>query len=126
MKHRNTHHTSLSHHTLQHVAMLLLDAATMHGTILVGFLPFVNGCSGDSHPFECGNLLMLEREDHGVGIYLSFHLLLTLPLPIHLQWNCSKSPISPICFLYLSPYNDMFSDSGNTMALGQHYEMPLH
>ena len=30
------------------------------------------------------------------------------PLPINHQWNCSTNPISPICFLILFPYNDLF------------------
>ena len=42
----------------------------MNRIVLVGFLPHDNGCSCELHPFGCGNSLVLNREDSGVGMRL--------------------------------------------------------
>ena len=42
----------------------------MEWIILVGFLPMENGRTCEVHPFGCGNSLVLNREDYGVGIVL--------------------------------------------------------
>ena len=43
--------------------------------VLVGFLPCDNGQSCDMHPFGCGNLLVLNREDYGVGMLLCLQMM---------------------------------------------------
>ncbi len=45
--------------------------------ILVGFLPCDNGRSCELHPFGCGNSLVLNRQDYGVGMLL--HLRMMVP-----------------------------------------------
>jgi len=42
----------------------------MERIVLVGFLPDGNGHSSVSHPFGCGNSMVLNRDDLGVGIHL--------------------------------------------------------
>ena len=42
----------------------------MNRIVLVGFLPCDNGHSCEIHPFGCGNSLVLNREDSGVGMCL--------------------------------------------------------
>ena len=42
----------------------------MERIVLVGFLPDGNGPSCVSHPFGCGNSIVLNRDDLGVGIHL--------------------------------------------------------
>ena len=49
----------------------------MNQIILIHFLPCDNGCSCELHPFGCGNSLVLNRDDHGVGMQL--HLRMTVP-----------------------------------------------
>ena len=41
------------------------------------FLPCDNGRSCKLHPFGCGNTLVLNREDNGVGMHL--HMRMTAP-----------------------------------------------
>ena len=38
--------------------------------VLVGFPPDYHGRSCDTHPYGCGNKLVVERDDHGVGMLL--------------------------------------------------------
>ena len=47
----------------------------MNRIVLVGFLPCDNGCSCDLHQFGCGNSLVINWDDHGVGMPL--HLRMT-------------------------------------------------
>ena len=47
---------------------------TMNRIVLVGFLPCDNGRSCDLHPFGCGNILVLNREDGGVGMRLRLRM----------------------------------------------------
>ncbi len=49
----------------------------MNRIVLVGFLPCDNGHSCEIHPFGCGNSLVLNREDGGVGMCL--RMLMTAP-----------------------------------------------
>ena len=42
----------------------------MEQIVLVGFLPDSIGRSCELHPFGCGNSLVLNRDDYGVGIVL--------------------------------------------------------
>ena len=42
----------------------------MQRVVLVGFLTDNNGRNCDLHPFGCGNALILNRDDWGVGIRL--------------------------------------------------------
>jgi len=43
--------------------------------VLVGFLPTDNGSSCDCHPFGCGNILVLERVLHGVGMQIRLRMV---------------------------------------------------
>ena len=45
--------------------------------VLIDFMPCNNGHSCESHPFGCGNLLVLNRPDGGVGMVL--HLRMMVP-----------------------------------------------
>ena len=49
----------------------------MNRIVLVGFLPCDNGCSCDLHPFGCGNSLVINWDNHGLGMQL--HLRMTVP-----------------------------------------------
>jgi len=42
----------------------------MERIVLVGFLPDGNGRSCELHPFGCGNNMVVNRVDSGVGLYL--------------------------------------------------------
>ena len=42
--------------------------------ILVGFIESSNGRKCDAHPDGCGNSLVLEREDNGVGMELRLRM----------------------------------------------------
>ena len=46
----------------------------MNRIILVGFLPRDNVRSCELHPFGCGNTLVLNREDGGVGMCLRMRM----------------------------------------------------
>jgi hypothetical protein len=43
--------------------------------VIVGFLPDNNGRSCDLHPFGCGNILVLQRVDDGVGMLLRVRMI---------------------------------------------------
>jgi len=43
--------------------------------IIVGFLPDNNGRSCALHPFGCGNIVVLERADGGVGMLVRLRML---------------------------------------------------
>ena len=42
----------------------------MERSVLVGFLPDSNGRSCSSHPFGCGNSMVLNHDDLGIGMHL--------------------------------------------------------
>ncbi len=56
---------------------------TMNCIVLVGFLPCDNGHSCDLHPFGCGNILVLNREDGGVGMRLRLRMTAPHELACH-------------------------------------------
>ena len=43
--------------------------------IIVGFLPDNNGRACALHPFGCGNIVVLERADGGVGMLVRLRML---------------------------------------------------
>ena len=43
--------------------------------VLVGFLPDGNGRSCELHPFGCGNSLVMNRDDYGVGMVLRLRMM---------------------------------------------------
>ena len=47
----------------------------MQRIVLVGFLPDDNSRNCDLHPFGCGDALILNRDDCGVGIRLRLHMM---------------------------------------------------
>ena len=57
-------HITTGHNT-SHTLELIIE-----WIVLVGFLPDGNGRSCGLHPFGCGNSLVLNWEDSGVGLYL--------------------------------------------------------
>ena len=66
--------------------------------ILVGFLPCNNGCSCEFHPFGSSNLLVLNRDDHRVGMQLH----LWMPAPHQLACytiNEDETDCCCICFV---------------------------
>ena len=66
--------------------------------VLVGFLPCDNGRSCDMHPFGCGNSLVLNREDYGVGMLL--HLWMMLPNELsRYTINSDGSDGCRVCFV---------------------------
>ena len=42
--------------------------------VIVGFLPDNNGRSCALHPFGCGNIVVLERADGGVGMLVRLRM----------------------------------------------------
>ena len=46
----------------------------MEQIVLVGFLPDCNGRSCELHPFGCGNSLVLNQDDYGVGMVLRLRM----------------------------------------------------
>jgi hypothetical protein len=47
----------------------------MERIVLVGFLPYDNGRNCELHPFGCGNALVLNRDDYGVGLGLYLRMM---------------------------------------------------
>ena len=43
--------------------------------VLVGFFSCDNGQSCDMHPFGCGNLMVLNREDNGIVMLLCLRMM---------------------------------------------------
>ena len=43
--------------------------------VIVGFLPDNNGRSCELHPFGCGNIVVLQRGDGGVGMLLRVRMI---------------------------------------------------
>ncbi len=54
----------------------------MEQIVLVGFLPDGNGRSCDLHPFGCGNSLVLNRNDYGVGTVLRLQMFVSYELHV--------------------------------------------
>ena len=65
----NSHHISI---TTDHNTQMSLK--TMERIVLVGFLPCNNGHNCELHPFGCGNSLVLNRDDCGVGLLLRLRM----------------------------------------------------
>ena len=63
----------------KHTTILL----PMNCIVLVGFLPCDNGRSCELHPFGCGNSLVLNREDNGVGMRLRLRMTAPHELACH-------------------------------------------
>lgn len=47
----------------------------MKQIVLIGFLPDDNRCSCVLHPFGCGNSLVLNQDDTGVGMVLRLQIM---------------------------------------------------
>ena len=65
---------------------------------LVGFLPCGNGQSCDMHPFGCGNLLVLNQEDYGVGMLLRLQMMVPNELSCYTV-NSDGSYGCCVCFV---------------------------
>jgi hypothetical protein len=65
---------------------------------LVGFLPCGNGQSCDMHPFGCGNLLVLNQEDYGVGMLLRLQMMVPNELSCY-TINSDGSDGWRVCFV---------------------------
>ena len=46
----------------------------MEQIVLIGFLECNKGHSYELHPFGCGNSLVLNRDDWGIGLWLHLHM----------------------------------------------------
>ncbi len=67
---RKTHNTS-EHNKSQHIFIPAINPETaMERIVLVGFLADNNGRNCELHPFGCGNSLVVNRDDGGVGLRL--------------------------------------------------------
>ena len=66
--------------------------------VLVGFLPCDNGRSCDMHPFGCGNSLVLNREDYGVGMLLRLRMMVPNELSCY-TINSNGSDGCRVCFV---------------------------
>ena len=62
-----TQHTHNMHHSYNYT---IATNFVMERIVLVGFLPDGNGRSCELHPFGCGNSLVVNRVDSGVGLCL--------------------------------------------------------
>ena len=65
-----TQHTHNMHHSYNYT---IATNFVMERIVLVGFLPDSNGHSCELHPFVCGNSLVVNRVDSGVGLCLRLH-----------------------------------------------------
>jgi hypothetical protein len=68
----HTHHTHYDCSTLNYSCSMISVSFPLPDCriILVGFIETNNGRQCDSHPDGCGNSLVVERFDNGVGIEL--------------------------------------------------------
>ena len=70
----------------------------MQRVVLVGFSPDNNGCHCNLHPFGCGNSLILNRDDRGVGICLRLHMIVQHELTCY-TINSDSSVGCRVCFI---------------------------
>ena len=72
----HTHHTHYDRPTLNYLCSMIsvLFPPPDCCIILVGFIETNNGCRCDSHPDGCGNFLVVERFDNGVGMELRLRM----------------------------------------------------
>ena len=82
-----------THNTYQHNIKII-----MIRIILVRFLPCDNGWSCELHPFECGNLLVLDREDYGMDMLLRLRMMVTNELSCYII-NSDGSNGCHVCFV---------------------------
>ena len=70
----------------------------MNQNILVGFLPCDNGRSCDLHLIGCGNFLVVNLDDHGVGIQLHLRMMAQHKLA---RYNINEDGTDgcPVCFV---------------------------
>ena len=65
--------------------------------VLVALLPCDNGPSCDMHPFGCGNSLVLNRKDYGVGMLLRLRMMVPNELSCY-TINSDGSDGCHVCF----------------------------
>ena len=66
--------------------------------VLFVFLPCDGGRSCDMHPFGCRNLLVLNREDYGVGMLLHLRMMVPNELSCY-TINSDGSDGCHVCFV---------------------------
>jgi hypothetical protein len=71
----------------------------MERIVLVGFLPCDNGFSCNLHPFGCGNSLVLNRPDYGVGIRLHIRMTIVLNKLACYIMNSNGSDGCRVCYV---------------------------
>ena len=71
----------------------------MERIVLVGFLPCDNGRSCNLHPFGCGNSLVLNRPDYGVGIRLRIGMTMVLNELVCYIVNSDESDGCRVCIV---------------------------
>ena len=65
--------------------------------VLVSFLPDGNGRSCELHPFGCGNILVVNRNDMGVGLHLHLRSFVRHELACYTM-NSDGSDGCCVCF----------------------------
>ena len=69
----------------------------MERVVLVVFLPDGNGCHCALHPFGCGNVLVINRDDMGVGLRLHQRSIVRKELACYTM-NDNGSDGCRVCF----------------------------
>ena len=70
----HTHHTKYDHSTRLPSMISVSFPPPDHHIILVGFVETSNGCQCACHPDGCGNSLVVERSNNGIGMELRLRM----------------------------------------------------
>ena len=104
-----TQHTHNMHHCYNYT---IATNFVMERIVLVGFIPDGNGRSCELHPFGCGNSLVVNRVDSGVGLWLRLRSFVRNELAGY-TINDDRSEWFCICFAaweYVAGDNDRHLD----------------
>ena len=105
-KSRKTHNTTGAQHVQSGLWFI------MGRIVLVSFLPDGNGRSCELHPFGCGNILVVNRDDMGVGLHLRLRSFVRNELACYTM-NSNGSDGCHVCFTaweYAAGDNDRWLD----------------
>ena len=71
----------------------------------MGFLPCNNGQSCEMNPFGCGNLLVLNQGDYGVGMLLQLRMMVTNELSCYtINSNCANGVVFVLLCMNTPPW----------------------
>ena len=93
----------------------------MERIVLVGFLSDSNSHSCDLHPFGCGNSLVVNRADMGVGLCLRLHSLMKHKLACY-TIKSDSSDGCRVCFTareYAMGDNDLCLDGHDDSLMNE-------